>query len=82
MNQYFSAFSVLAFMVTAVVALPSCAPPVLANEAAALAKGDRLNVIRATHCAEQIWPNLLLSCLHSVQRSAIQEARLVTTERR
>ena len=82
MIKSLSAFAVLAILTTAVVALPGFAPMVQANEQAALAKGDRLDIFRPEACAQQIWPNLMPACLHGVQQTAIREARLVTAERR
>ena len=63
----------------AIVALPVFAFPVKAEEAAALAKSDRLPVHAvATDCAQQVWPHIETSCLRSGEAGGrISEARLI-----
>ena len=83
MFKSFSALAALTILGTAVIALPALAPKVEASEAAALAKGDRLQVpTRATGCATQVWPDIATSCLRMAgEDSKIPEARLVGTRR-
>jgi hypothetical protein len=66
-----------------VIALPTLSPKVEAREAAALAKGDRLQIKGSLlTCATQVWPDIAASCLRSNDgASKILEARLVTARR-
>ncbi|WP_448031427.1 hypothetical protein [Bradyrhizobium liaoningense] len=80
-----SLLSVTIFMLlgTSVIALPGFAPKVQADEVAALAKGDRLQVRAViSNCSTQVWPNFAASCLrHAGSGAKLQEARLVTDRR-
>jgi hypothetical protein len=83
MFKSFSALAVVMLLGASVIALPALAPKVEASEAAALAKGDRLQV-RAPllNCATQVWPDIALSCLRTTDGTTkILEARLVTARR-
>ncbi|WP_339032431.1 hypothetical protein WHZ78_19415 [Bradyrhizobium symbiodeficiens] len=66
-----------------VVALPGFAPKVQADEVAALAKGDRLDLrVVDSNCSTQVWPDFATSCLrHAGSGAKLQEARLVTARR-
>lgn len=66
-----------------VIALPGFAPKVQADEVAALAKGDRLDLrVVDSNCSTQIWPDFATSCLrHAGSGARLQEARLVTARR-
>jgi hypothetical protein len=77
------ALMMLFLLAAAVVALPSFAPEVMADEATALTKGDRLQVRAAVlDCSKQIWPDFTASCLRNTDSSGkILEARLVTARR-
>jgi hypothetical protein len=81
MFKSFSALAVITLLGAAVIALP--APKVEASEAAALAKGDRLQVkAPSLTCATQVWPDIAAVCLWTAGESAkILEARLVTARR-
>jgi hypothetical protein len=81
MFKSFSALAVVTLLGAAVIALP--APKVEASEAAALAKGDRLQVpAPSLTCATQVWPDIAASCLWTAGEGAkILEARLVTARR-
>ena len=83
MIRSLAALALFAFMGVSAFALPGFAPEVKANEAAALAKSDRLAIHPvAGNCASQIWPNIASSCLrHAGSDSAVREARLVTAHR-
>jgi hypothetical protein len=83
MFKSFSALTVVMLLGAAVVALPAFAPKVEASEAAALAKGDRLQVLApSVTCATQVWPDIAASCLWTAGQGAkILEARLVTARR-
>jgi hypothetical protein len=63
----------------AIVALPVSASAVKAEDAAVLAKSDRLPVHAvATDCAQQVWPHIETSCLRSSEAGGrISEARLI-----
>lgn len=80
-----SLLSVTIFMLlgTSVIALPGFAPKVQADEVAALAKGDRLQVRAViSNCSTQVWPNFAASCLRQAGSGAkLQEARLITARR-
>jgi hypothetical protein len=83
MFKSFPALVVVTLLGASVIALPALAPKVEASEAAALAKGDRLQV-RAPllTCATQVWPDITASCLRTTDGSTkILEARLVTARR-
>jgi hypothetical protein len=83
MFKSFSALAVVTLLGASVIALPALAPKVEASEAAALAKGDRLQV-RAPllDCATQTWPHIAASCLRTTDEGTkILEARLVTARR-
>lgn len=82
MIKSLSAFAVVSLLACAVAALPAFAPKVLASEGAALAKGDRLDIVHAEPCAQQTWPNLMSSCLRADQNTTVREARLITAQRR
>ncbi|QIP09435.1 hypothetical protein [Bradyrhizobium symbiodeficiens] len=66
-----------------VIALPGFAPKVQADEVAALAKGDRLDLrVVDSNCSTQVWPDFATSCLrHAGSGAKLQEARLVTARR-
>ncbi|QIP00941.1 MULTISPECIES: hypothetical protein [Bradyrhizobium] len=66
-----------------VIALPGFAPKVQADEVAALAKGDRLDLrVVDSNCSTQVWPDFATSCLrHAGSGARLQEARLVTARR-
>lgn len=83
MIRSLAALALLAFMGVSALALPGFAPGVRANEAAALAKADRLAVHPvAGNCASQIWPNIASTCLrNSGSDAAVREVRLVTAHR-
>ncbi|MEA2921819.1 MAG: hypothetical protein QOF07_1782 [Bradyrhizobium sp.] len=63
----------------AIAALPVFASGAKAEEAAALAKSDRLPVHAvATDCAQKVWPHIDTSCLRSSEAGGrISEARLI-----
>jgi hypothetical protein len=75
--------AVVALLGACVIALPIFTPEVKADEALALAKGDRL----ATHavvrnCSDQVWPDFNTSCLRQGGSGhTVREARLVTARR-
>ena len=82
MVKSFATLAVVALLGAAVIALPGFAPKVQANEAPALAKGDRLAVRAPTpSCRTQVWPEFTASCLRNNLSGAILEARLVTARR-
>ena len=83
MIKSLSALAIFCLLGAAVMAVPGFAPTVQAGEAAALAKGDRLEVrVVVSDCSTQVWPYLAQSCLRSPDSGAkIQEARLVTARR-
>jgi hypothetical protein len=81
MLKSLATLAVVALLGAAVIALPGFAPVVQANEAAVLAKGDRLAVRAPASCNTQVWPDLTASCLRNNASGAILEARLVTTRR-
>lgn len=73
------AFAILALSGAAVIAVPGFAPRANADEAAALAKADRLPIGPGVRgCSSQIWPRLAASCLHDVRSGMpVREARLI-----
>jgi hypothetical protein len=77
------ALAVVTFLGVSVIALPALAPKVEAREAAAFAKGDRLQVqVPRLTCATQVWPDIVASCLRTTDGGTkILEARLVTARR-
>ena len=82
MVKSFATLVLLALLGAAVIALPGFAPTVQANEAAALAKSDRLAVrAPASSCATQVWPDFTASCLRNNVSGAVLEARLVSGRR-
>jgi len=84
MFKSLSALAILWLLAASVIALPAFAPKVEAGEVAALAKGDRLEMIRvaAPNCATQVWPDFAVSCLRNTASGAkIQEVRVVTVRR-
>jgi hypothetical protein len=83
MVKSLSALAVLALLAASAMALPSFTPEVKANEAAVLAKKDRLEVRPAVlDCATQVWPDIAASCLRNANSGGkILEARLVTARR-
>ena len=83
MFKSFSALAVVTLLGASVIALPALAPKVEASEAAALAKGDRLQVpAPSLTCATQVWPDIAAACLWTAGEGAkILEARLVTARR-
>ena len=81
MLKSFATLAIVALLGAAVIALPGFAPTVQANEAAVLAKGDRLAVRAPAACTTQVWPELTASCLRNSASGAILEARLVTARR-
>lgn len=81
MIKAISAIAIAAFVATALTLLPGFAPQVEASVPAALAKSDRLDI--KSGCSQQSWPNFEASCLRVAGKGGmIQEARLVTAERR
>jgi hypothetical protein len=74
-----AALPIVLMLGAAVVALPVFASAVKGEEAAALAKSDRLAVHAvATDCARQVWPHIETSCLRSREAGGrISEARLI-----
>jgi hypothetical protein len=74
-----AAFPIALLLGTAIVALPMFASAAKAEEAAPLAKSDRLPVHAvATNCAQQVWPHIETSCLRSSEAGGrISEARLI-----
>jgi hypothetical protein len=83
MVKSLSALAIFALLGASVIALPSFAPEVKADEVTVLSKGDRLEV-RTTNldCSRQVWPAYTASCLRTPGSEArILEARLVTTPR-
>jgi len=83
MFKSFSALAAIVLLGAFVIALPAFAPKVDASEAAALVKGDRLQVSAPLlTCATQVWPDIAASCLRSSDGAKkILEARLVTARR-
>jgi hypothetical protein len=83
MVRSLSSLAIFMLLGAAVIALPTFAPKVQADELVALAKGDRLKIRAAfLDCSVQVWPNFSTSCLrHAGSGTKIQEARLVTTRR-
>lgn len=83
MVKSLSALAIFSLLGASVIALPAFAPKVEAREAAALAKGDRLEVrAAAPNCSKQVWPDFAAPCLRSAGSGGkIQEARLVTARR-
>ncbi|HEY0422889.1 MAG TPA: hypothetical protein VGC82_06145 [Rhodopila sp.] len=79
MMKSFAALATLLLLSAAVVALPAFAPPVKAEEPAALAKSDKLSTQPvATGCSQQVWPHFETSCLrNSGTGNRISEARLI-----
>jgi hypothetical protein len=82
MIKSFATLAAVALLGAAVIALPGFAPTVQANEAAVLAKGDRL-AVRAPpkSCGTQVWPEFTAPCLRSKVSGTVLEARLVTARR-
>lgn len=78
------AFAITAFAAVAITLLPSFAPQVEAGVPHAMAKADKLKVVKMEGaCAEQNWPNIDVSCLKGARaESPIKQVRLVTTDRR
>lgn len=78
------AFAVAAFSAVAITFLPSFAPQVEAGVPHAMAKADKLKVVRMEGaCADQHWPNIDVSCLKGARaEAAAKPVRLVTTDRR
>jgi hypothetical protein len=83
MIKSFAAFAIFAMLGASVIALPGFAPPVKADEAASMAKTDRLPLQSAAGaCSDQVWPNFDASCLHGGSTSSlVRETRLVSTRR-
>jgi hypothetical protein len=81
MLKSLATLAVVALLGAAVIALPGFAPGVQANEAAVLAKGDRLPVRAPASCNTQVWPEFTASCLRNSVSGAVLEARLVTARR-
>ena len=83
MVKSLSALAIFSLLGASVIALPAFAPKVEAREAAALAKGDRLEVrTAAPNCSKPVWPDFAAPCLRSAGSGGkIQEARLVTARR-
>jgi hypothetical protein len=83
MVKSLSALVVLMLLGASAIALPGFASKVQADEVAALAKGDRLEVRAAfPNCSTQVWPDFSTSCLRNTSSGAkILEARLVTARR-
>ena len=85
MIKVLSAIALAAFIAAALTILPGFAPSVEAGPTRALQKADRLQVKPVGRgCSQKAWPHFETICLRSTDyRGAIlQEARLVTTERR
>jgi len=85
MIKVLSAIAIAAFVAAALTILPGFAPQVEASVPVALAKGDRLDIRPVgTSCSEQAWPNFESSCLRRANsaKSPVQQARLITPERR
>ena len=85
MIKALSAIAIAAFIAAALTILPGFAPQVEASVPVALAKGDRLDIRPVGRdCSQQAWPNFEASCLRTAgsKTLSIQEARLVTAERR
>ncbi|MCK1387952.1 hypothetical protein [Bradyrhizobium sp. 21] len=74
------ALAILALLGAAVIAIPGFAPQANADEAAAMAKADRLPIrLIAGSCSSQIWPRLEASCLHDVRSGMpVREARQIS----
>lgn len=83
MVKSLSALAVFMLLGASVTTLPGFALKVQADEVAALAKGDRLEVRAVVpNCSTQVWPDFAASCLRNAGSGAkIQEARLVTARR-
>ena len=83
MIKSISALAIFSLLGAAVIALPGFAPAVKADEVVVLAKADRLaSPAVAGNCADQIWPDIALSCLRQPgSGAAVREARLVTARR-
>jgi hypothetical protein len=85
MIKALSAMAIAAFAAAALTVLPGFAPQVEASVPVALAKSDRLDIRPVGRdCSQQAWPNFEASCLRTAGNKtlSIQEARLVTGERR
>ena len=84
MIKALSAIAVAAFVAAALTVLPGFAPKVEAGVTVALPKGDRLPVAPiGRNCSQKAWPHFETTCLRSVSaRANLQEARLVTVDRR
>jgi len=84
MIKALSAMAIAAFAAAALTVLPGFAPQVEASVPVALAKSDRLDIRPVGRdCSQQAWPNFEASCLRTGNKTlSIQEARLVTGERR
>src|SRR3954465_14041820 len=82
MVKSFATLVLVALLGAAVIALPGFAPTVQANEAAVLAKSDRLAVHASpSSCLTQVWPDFTASCLRNQVAGTVIEARLVTGRR-
>jgi len=82
MIKALSALAIAAFAAAALTVLPGFAPQVEASTPHVLAKGDRLDIRPAGRdCSQQNWPNFDASCLRTVGKTTVREARLVTADR-
>jgi len=84
MVKSLTAFAIFSLLSVFAMASPGFAPKSEASEIEVLAKGDRLEVRRATlNCLTQIWPDFSASCLRNTGSAAkVLDVRLVTTVRR
>ena len=83
MIKSLTALAIFALLAASVIALPGFAPSVKASEVVAPGTADRLatrDIVRT--CADQVWPNFDVSCLHDGTSGVpVREARLVTARR-
>jgi hypothetical protein len=73
------ALMIFALLGASVIAIPGFVPRAKADDAAALAKADRLPVhLIVRSCSSQNWPHLDASCLHNVRSGMpVHEARWI-----
>lgn len=78
MVKSLSVLAIFALLAISVIALPSFALDVKADEVAVLVKADRLEV--RSSCSKQVWPDFTISCLQKLgSEASVQDAHLVTT---
>ena len=82
MIKSLTAFTILALLGSAVVALPWFAPQAEARESLVLAKADRLEISSFPDCVKQIWPNLTSACLRNSGSGGSVVVAGLTTARR